>query len=236
MLNIGILNAIDPQKSQLDWNKTPIDGYTRFFQSVDAPFTFTGYNVALDEFPATIDECDAYVITGSPQGVYDDAPWIARLMDFIREGFAAGKKFVGICFGHQVLAHALGGYTAKSEKGWGFGLKTFAVTTRKPWITAPPGTYQLYFAHQDQVQRLPAGAELLGGNDFCPHAMFVIGDQILGVQGHPEFTTSLMESLVDHAAQRMDPAFIADVRASLATGRPDNYLFAQWLTNFLTAT
>ena len=232
-LKVGILNAIDPQLSQIDWQNTPFDGYRRFLESANPGFTYAEFKVALGEFPESVDVCDAYVITGSPRGVYDDDLWIGQLKAFIRDCYAAGKKLVGICFGHQVLAHALGGYTEKSEKGWGLGLKTFAVSAQKPWMTDPPGSYALYFAHQDQVQRLPAGAELLGGNEFCPIGMFVIGDQVLGVQGHPEFSERMMAGLVDNADGKMPPEFIETVRVSMQDCRPDNDTFGRWIVNFM---
>jgi GMP synthase-like glutamine amidotransferase len=118
---LGILNAIHPEKSTVNWGGSPIDAYVRFFESVEAPFDYRGFEVAQGELPASPDVCDAYVITGSPRGVYDDDPWIAELSVFIREAYGAGKKLIGICFGHQILAHALGGQVEKSEKGLGLG-------------------------------------------------------------------------------------------------------------------
>jgi GMP synthase-like glutamine amidotransferase len=172
-MKIGILNAINPDESKVNWGGSPVDAYIRFLQSVNAPFEFVGYEVALGQFPASPYECDAYVITGSPRGAYDSDPWIADLAQFIREGTQAGRKFAGICFGHQILAQALGGRVEKSEKGWGLGLKSFEITETKPWMNGHSlqGAPALYFAHQDQVQELPPGAELLGGNEFCPIAL-----------------------------------------------------------------
>ena len=131
---IGILCAIDPAQSKVNWNGTPIDAYIRFLQSVDAPFEYHGYDIAQNDFPHSPDACDYYVITGSPSGVYDKDPWIEPLMEFIRDGYSAGKKFVGICFGHQVLAEALGGHVEKSDKGWGLGLKSFEIKRRMAWM------------------------------------------------------------------------------------------------------
>lgn len=230
---VGILNAIHPQKSVINWGGSPIDAYIRFFQSVGAPFTFTGYEVAQGQLPDSPEACDAYVITGSSNGVYDSDPWIADLMQFIRDSYQAGKKLVGICFGHQILAHALGGHAEKSEKGWGLGLKTFAVTKTRPWMTGTPSACLLHFAHQDQVLTLPPQAELLGGNDFCPNAFFVIEEQVLGIQGHPEFSKPMMEDLLTPMAAELEPAVHETAVSSLDHGIPDNKLVGQWLVNFL---
>jgi GMP synthase-like glutamine amidotransferase len=154
-------------------------------------------------------------------------------MQFIRDSYQAGKKLVGICFGHQILAHALGGYAQKSEKGWGLGLKTFSVTGHKPWMTAMPAQCSLYFAHQDQIVTLPPQAELLGGNGFCPNAFFVIDDQVLGIQGHPEFSKPMMQDLLAPMAAELAPEVHETAVSSLDQGHPDNELVGKWLVNFL---
>jgi GMP synthase-like glutamine amidotransferase len=234
-MKLAILNAINPEKSRVNWNGTPVDAYIRFLNRVPHTFTITGYNVALGEFPATPEAYDAYVITGSPSGAYESDPWIGELSDFIRASYQLGKKLVGICFGHQILAHSLGGHVEKSKKGWGLGLKPFAVNATKPWMSTPTAQCSLYFAHQDQVINLPPEAEHLGGNDFCPNAMYAIGDQVLGVQGHPEFTQSIMQDIFTRQRDLQETEMFKTAVSSLENGRPDNQLFAQWIVNFLKA-
>lgn len=233
-MKIGILNAINSLTSQVNWQGTPTEAYIRFLQSGGGTtFSYVGYDVALGEFPETVDTCDGYVITGSPNGVYDTDSWITDLMQFVRDCYAAEKKLVGICFGHQILAHALGGHTEKSEKGWGLGLKPFDVVAQKPWMTEPVGQFGLYFVHQDQVQQLPAEAELLGGNGFCPNAMFVMDDRVLGVQGHPEFTKPIMEDILAGKVGNVSEGVVKTAVFSVQNGTPDNDTFAQWIVNFL---
>ncbi len=232
-MKLGILNAIHPDESKVNWSGTPIEAYIRFFQSVNAPFEYAGYRVAMGEFPASTLECDAYVITGSPRGAYESEAWIVELMQFIRDAHQAGAKLVGICFGHQILAQALGGRVEKSEKGWGFGLKQFSITKTKPWMTAVPDQCSLYFAHQDQIVALPPQAELLGGNEFCPIGMYEINGRILGIQGHPEFTPGIMEDIRGMLAGVMESEMYETAVASLQDPHPDNQLVGQWIVNFL---
>lgn len=236
-MKIGILDAFPPEiLDDVNWNKTPVDMYIRFFESVEAPFEYEGYRVAQGQFPESPDVCDAYLITGSPQGVYDSQPWIADLERFIQDSYQAGKKLVGICFGHQILAHALGGYAEKSDKGWGLGLHSIELRTRKPWMTDMPDQCSLYFVHQDQVMELPPGAELLGGNDFCPNLFYTIDNKALGIQGHPEFTTEIMHEILEGREEKVGEEVHKNAVNSLDKGSPDNQIFAQWIVNFLTAS
>ena len=82
-------------------------------------FELQAFDVRNGEFPSSVDACDAYLTTGSRFSAYDDEAWIQQLKDFVRQLHEAEKPFVGICFGHQVLAEALGGKVEKAESGWG---------------------------------------------------------------------------------------------------------------------
>ena len=233
MMKLGILNAISPGSSAVDWGGTPFDTYRRFFESVNAPFTYAGYRAAQGQFPASPEKCDAYVITGSPRGVYDTDLWIGLLSQFMRDSYNEGIKLVGICFGHQILAHALGGCAEKSGKGRGFGLKSFDISRSKAWMNCKADYCSLYFAHQDQVVKLPPGAELLGGNSFCPVAFYEIDNQVLGIQGHPEFSVSIMRDLLPVFKKELTPSVYEESVRSLENGSPDNLLVAQWIVNFI---
>jgi GMP synthase-like glutamine amidotransferase len=233
-MKIGILDVLTTRDLQdVSWQSSPAGTYIAFLESANAPFTYAVYDPRSGRLPAQLDECDAYLITGSLNGAYDEEPWIAALIDFIRRSHDAGKKMVGICFGHQLLAHALGGRSEKSEKGWGLGLKSFDIVEEKPWMNGRPDRCSLYFSHQDQVVQLPAGAERLGGSEFCENAFFVIGDHVLGIQGHPEFTTGIMRDLLNKPKETASSELMQTARHSLQDGRPDNELFAQWIVNFL---
>ena len=166
--------------------------------------------------------------------MYDADPWIAPLMEFIRNAYQSGQKLIGICFGHQAIAHALGGHAEKSKKGWGFGLKTIEIAQNKPWMASQPDQCSLYFVHQEQVQRLPPGAELLGGNDFCPIGFYAIGDQVLSIQGHPEFTLGIMEDILVDFKKDIPAEKYEEFGRSLGGGVPDNRVVAEWMVRFLS--
>ena len=233
-MKIGILDTNPPVHS-INWNKTPFDTYVRFLERAKHSFEYKNYAIASGEFPASPDACDAYLITGSPKAVYEPDLWLAELKTFIQDSYEAGKKLIGICFGHQMLAHALGGQAEKSKKGWGLGKKVFKIYAKKPWMTDSVSQPSLYFGHQDQVMQLPNKAELLGGNEFCPNLFYTIGNQVLGIQGHPEFPETLMREIVESREMVVGEKIQAEALRSLGEGMPDNFLFAKWIGNFLVA-
>ncbi len=141
---------------------------------------------------------------------------------------------VGLCFGHQMIAQALGGRVEKAEKGIGFGLKQFKIIRQKVWMKDKPEQCTLYFAHQDQVVQLPPDAELLGGNAFCPITLYEIDSRVLGIQGHPELTASMMAGLSAWYEGKMEQEMYESAVYSLQNGNPDNQFVAYWIVDFLT--
>lgn len=237
MMKIGLLNACTPAE-EVEFNASEYDNFRNFLDLVPNEIDLAHYRITEMEFPAEPTECDGYLITGSPKGVYDSNPWIAELGDFIRASHTAGIKLVGICFGHQILAHALGGHAEKSDKGWGMGLRDFEIQANETpeWLTLPAdnGECNLYFCHQDQVTKLPKNATRLAGSEFCPNAMFSIGDQVLGMQGHPEFTQKTMVDTVDFFNGKLESDFLEEVSGTVGNGKSaDDVHAARWVVEFL---
>ena len=170
-----------------------------------------------------------------PPGAYDPLPWIAPLETFIRA--AQGRaKVVGICFGHQVMAQALGGRVEKSPKGWGLGLHAYAIQAAAPWMDAGAGeTISVAASHQDQVVAVPEGAAVLAASAFTPFAMLDYGGGAISVQFHPEFDRGFAEGLVELRRPAFaEPAEADRAIASLAA-RSDAPRVAGWLRRFVDA-
>jgi len=182
-------------------------------------------------YPDSDDECDAYLITGSRASVYEARAWIRDLQAYALILHRAKKKLVGICFGHQLIAAALGGKTEDSHKGWGVGVHTSKVVRAQPFMTPALVQFSLLVSHKDQVTLLPEGAELLATSDFCPNAMFSVDKHILAMQGHPEFckayASDLMESRSELLGEALQPAI-----ASLAV-ETDEKQVAEWIMKFI---
>lgn len=179
-------------------------------------------------------QCEAVLITGSPAGVYDHTPWMDPLRDFVRRAFAAKTPMVGVCFGHQVIADALGGDVRKSEKGWGVGRHTYEILEHRSWMTDAGGSLSLAVSHQDQVITPPPGAVTVARSVHTDHAMLVYEDApVMSLQGHPEFGNEFVAAL--YAARRGKSLTDAQADAAIASLAQDhdNAKVGKWMAAFL---
>jgi GMP synthase-like glutamine amidotransferase len=187
------------------------------------------YDVEAGEFPNDPGDHDAYLITGSPAGVYEDLPWIAELIAFLQR--ARGKaKLVGICFGHQVMAEAFGGHVEKSAKGWGAGLMTYPIVAQQPWMDNV-ALVSVPASHQDQVVLQPPATEVVASSLFTPYAALAWTDQsAISFQPHPEFEPAFAKALIE---QRYDRVPDPDAAIASLDAPNDNGRVGDWIRRFL---
>lgn len=210
------------------------DMFVALLGRADPSMEFVSYDVEGGEYPADIDEVDAYLITGSKSSVYDDKPWIPPLINFVQEIAERGKKIVGICFGHQLVAQALGGKTEKSSKGWGVGLHTHTFTETPDWHDGGAEQLNILVSHQDQVVENAKGARVLAGSDFCENAVCQIDNQILTFQGHPEFVPEYSREIMEFRREQFGEEIYHSGVASLS-GEQEGGRVARWVVSFLKA-
>ncbi|MFN6407122.1 MAG: type 1 glutamine amidotransferase [Limnohabitans sp.] len=215
----------------------PNDGQkvVHLLQPLRRDWTFEVLPVKDGVLPASPEAFDGYVITGSPASVNDDSlPWVGPLLDFIRAVDAARQPLIGLCFGHQAVAKALGGEVARHSAGWGLGTAPTHWTTTPAWMQPSQATTTLMAAHNEQVTHMPEGAVCLGGSDFCPIGSMQIGQHIWTTQFHPEMPRVFMKALLGYLDDKLDADTMARAHASL-NNAADVPLFGQWMVQFFDA-
>lgn len=192
--------------------------------------SFTGMSPVGGEALPAPDAFDGYVYSGSRHGIYDALDWIEPLKSFIRAVAEAGKPQFGICFGHQIMAEALGGKAVKSERGWGCGVDIYDIQLSKynDLVTQVP----VMIWHQDQVIALPDSAEVLGGNEFCPIGVVRYQVPALSVQFHPEFSKQYMTDLLDLRGGTVISAELTAAARKSLQHAPDAKLVSEWTGDF----
>ena len=241
-MHIGILktDAVRPEWVS-EFGEYP-DMFERLVLAAEPSATFSVLDVEEGVYPSDsdVDTVDGFIITGSKSSAYDDKEWIRNLERLVQELHAKRKKMVGICFGHQVIARALGGTVAKSDKGWGVGVNVYNVSELPAQGDdevrgGGSGVLKLVASHQDQVTVLPPGARPVVSNDHCENAGFVIGDHVLTLQGHPEFSAEYSEAIMVFRHDMIGAERVSQGRASLVTHQHEGPRVARWIVDFLSA-
>ncbi|MDO6583937.1 type 1 glutamine amidotransferase [Salipiger sp. 1_MG-2023] len=187
-------------------------------------FDFETWKVVNGNFPAGPDDADGWLITGSRHGAYENHPWMAPLEELIRAIYASGKPLIGVCFGHQIIAQALGGKVEKSEQGWVVGPTLYRYGDRLRLVNA---------WHQDQVVTLPEGAEVVASSEICPYAAIHYPGHAYTVQPHPEFRRDFAQALIVHRAPGVvPPALVDEATAKLDMPLDSAEIGAQFATFF----
>jgi GMP synthase-like glutamine amidotransferase len=205
--------------------------YSAMFGRLLGPgFAARPYDVAAGALPARPDAHSAFLVTGSAAGVYEPLPWIGPLLAFLRE--AKGRaKLVGVCFGHQAMAEALGGRVEKSERGWAVGLQDYTLVARAPFMGEdPPERIAVPVSHQDRVTVAPPGAEVLAHSAFSPFGMLAWCGDALSMQFHPEFEPDYARALIESRRDRLPNP---DAALASLDAPDDRALVAGWIRAFL---
>jgi len=234
-MKIGLLNAYAYNPDVEDFRQRYWPMFQQFFtEHVSSDFSLHEYNVTQRCWPNSLQECDGWIIGASQHSVHDKSSWVTKLMEFACACHFNQKPLIGIGFGHQVIAHSLGGEVNKSRKGWGTGVRDFNIRQHKPWMTPELAACTLSFSHKEQVDMLPGQAMLLAGDSFCLHQMYAIEDHIFAIQGHPEYDQAFMQALLGEHKKNITIECYEQALASLDQST-DSRVVGDWMRQFFIA-
>ncbi len=206
--------------------------YPELYSELLAPLgiQLTTYRCDEGQLPSSVKEQDGWMCSPSRLSVYDDVPWLRDVEQLLRDMIATETPYVGICFGHQLMAQALGATVKKADYGWGIGAKQYEIVELQAWMDNTDNIV-LAASHQDQVQQLPSDARLLARADYCPIGGMLIGDRAWTLQVHPEFSPALADSLLATRLQLFGEEKAEAARATLSQPLHQHRI-AGWISRF----
>jgi GMP synthase-like glutamine amidotransferase len=192
--------------------------FVRLLREAGADWSFDLFNSTQGHYPASFDDFDVVLLTGSQADAFAQTPWVLELRQRVTQLLQAQKKLLGVCFGHQLIALCLGAPVGRAPQGWGAGRMRYQ--WHAPAMAQAQGRTEiaLLASHQDQVLTLPEGATLLASSAFCPVAAFAVGQQVFCVQPHPEFVEDYSTHLLDKRREQLGEARYTASRDSLTLG------------------
>ena len=206
--------------------------YPELYSELLAPLgiQLTTYRCDEGQLPSSVKEQDGWMCSPSRLSVYDDVPWLRDVEQLLRDMIATETPYVGICFGHQLMAQALGATVKKADYGWGIGAKQYEIVEPQAWMDNTDDIV-LAASHQDQVQQLPSDARLLARADYCPIGGMLIGEHAWTLQVHPEFSPALADSLLATRLQLFGEEKAEAARATLSQPLHQHRI-AGWISRF----
>jgi len=206
--------------------------FERLLRNAGASGRFDIFNTVRGDYPDSFDDYDAVLLTGSRADAFSQEPWVLTLRQKVDQLLNQGKKLVGVCFGHQLIALCLGARVGRAPQGWGAGRMRYQWRDAAVAQDPPLQEVALLASHQDQVFDLPQGATLLASSDFCPVAGFTVEDQVFCVQPHPEFVPEYSAFLLDKRRALLGEEKYASATQSLA-GDHDGPQIARRIVAFI---
>ena len=195
-MKIGLLLCDDVKPELQATFKNYPDMFEALLRGLDPDVELQTWRVHDQQLPPGTDLCDGWIISGSQYSVNDGFAWMAQLEDFVRALYIEQRKLIGICFGHQLMARALGGKVTLAAEGWRIGVYDSNLAEQRSWMQPELDTLRLRVSHQEQVTQLPDSTTVLAKSLFCPYFMLEYGQHFLSIQGHPEFTKEYTETLI----------------------------------------
>ncbi|QFT60511.1 GMP synthase [glutamine-hydrolyzing] [Sulfitobacter sp. THAF37] len=199
--------------------------YDAYFSRLlgERDFSYQAWSVVDGEMPQDVHDAEGWLITGSRHGAYEPHPWIPPLEQFIRDCYDAHVPMIGVCFGHQIIAQAMGGTVEKFGGGWSVGRVVYPIEGQN---------YAINAWHQDQVVKKPESAEVIGATEFCANAALLYDDRIWTIQPHPEYESDFIDGLIRHRGRGVVPDAQLDAATALLDQPLDNHAIAEKMAAF----
>jgi GMP synthase-like glutamine amidotransferase len=206
--------------------------FVRLFEGVGAQWQIDIFNAMRGEYPASYENYDAVLLTGSRADSFSSEAWVIELRRQVTQLLEQRKKMVGVCFGHQLIALCMGAQVGRAPQGWGAGRMTYDWHRPDLPLSDQRTEIALLASHQDQVFELPKGAQLVASSAFCPVAAFTVGSEVFCVQPHPEFEVGLSAKLIERRREILGEEKYASSRQSLEQGHEGEHI-ARMIVEFL---
>lgn len=203
--------------------------YRHMLRAAEPQLDVVTYAAVDGDLPASPNECDGWIITGSHDDALSDESWVVALREWVGSAVVGGARIVGICFGHQLVAVALHGTVGRAEK-WRVGPQDTTVEST-PWFDG--GDVRLNAMHRDVVTELPPGGRAIATGTTSEFPAYLVGDNVICVQDHPEFDAPYTSALIDARTDRIDPATVESARHRLTVEPTDGSTVGRWLVDFL---
>jgi GMP synthase-like glutamine amidotransferase len=230
-MKIGLLLCATVSDTLIHLSGSVADMYRNLFNRHVPDIELEIYDVINGDLPDVTGNLSGFLCTGSPCSVYNDYRWIKLLKKFVQDVYHHKKKIVGICFGHQIIAEALGGKVAYSPKGWGIGVQEICIDQTRKWMIPPTDELNMLVSYQDQVEILPPGGVSLAGNSHCRYFIYEIQNVALGIQGHPEFDKAYAKALYMSRCEMIGQDIVSQATSSLS--KPvHSHICAGWIYHF----
>ena len=234
-INIAVLDAVPGSYWEDDMGITDAQKFVDLLAPENPLAVLDSFYVSENEFPDSLDEYDAYLLTGSPCSVHDEHDWISRLSQLVVDANHRNKRIVACCFGHQLVAKLFGGEVGKNEDGWAIGNYALNITQQYDWMQPRAGNTGLYHFNRERVTKLPDNAQSFANTDSYPHYAYTLGDNILSFQGHPEQPKRAMYNFLAATTNKLSEEELVRATIFIDNAEPDADIWAKWMMRFMVA-
>jgi GMP synthase-like glutamine amidotransferase len=231
-IKIAVIDSVPKIHWQDDEGITDGEKFVDLLSSQNNAAQFDIYYAAENQLPDRIDDYDGFMLTGSPASVNDPFEWITRLSGFIKTANDQNKKIIASCFGHQLVAKTFGGTVGKNESGWMIGNYQLAISGTFSWMQPIASQTGIFHFNKERVTRLPEGAISFGHSPAYNDFAYILGENILCVQGHPEQPLRAMNNFLAVCKDEIPADEVLLARKMIDSGIPDASIWGEWMMRF----